>query len=170
MQYGNFHSLEKEGVFTENYRYINKEQSERLDNYHIRNILYGNSCDHSFLKTTQVGFANDLTNNFVEMVRLIHESSTPVNIIFLTRNHREILSSFQTSAGPGRATALKEPEMVLDLLGRQEEQFKAAFEFGDIRITYKQLIEDPKKILLRIRPTSYPLDSFVKQVMDKVIR
>lgn len=166
--YKSIPECEREGIFSATYRGIGMKQDRRLSSYYIMCMLT-RTCGPSFAKTGIIGFNNNLTEKFVEMLREI-ESSNPIKIVFLTRNHADIVKSFQTREGPGQQVAKDNPDQLLELLDNQLKQFKSCYELGDIMLRYEDLIKDPHKWLLRMQPRHYPRPEIIEEVMSRKIR
>lgn len=162
---------EKEGVFCDTYRGMDKAADRRLVTYQIKGILTrtSGSC---FVKTGIVGFGNDITEEFVSMLRDMEEDGgvNPIKIAFLTRNHDDIIKSFQTREGPGQKAAIENPNGLRDMLEYQLAQFKSCYELGDIFIKYEDLVANPKDVLLKLRPRHYPNDDLIQKIMSNKIR
>lgn len=168
-QYGRIEELDLKGIFSDTYRNRSREQDERSIGWHILNLLM--RAPHGFTKSTILGFGNQVVEPFLEMVREISDKgNSPINVVFLTRNHNEIVRSLQTKEGPGQEAAIKNPEVVLELLDNQLQQFRSCYEIGDQIIKYEEILEDPLKQLLRLKPQYYPNEEMVKKVMNLRIR
>jgi hypothetical protein len=143
-----------------------------ITRYYLQKILYGRQAPHGFWKTTQIGFYNEDVSEMVNMIRELHEGFTaaPLNIIWLTRDPLEVVKSYQTTRGPGQKDAIANPEIMEKVLIRQHEQFRACFKLGDIKLTYNQLCETPKKVLLKLCPRLYPKDEIIGPIMSHKLR
>jgi hypothetical protein len=170
--YGSMKQLEANGVFMDSYRGDQQKACDMITRYYLEKLLYGRQSPHGFWKTTQIGFYNQDVAEMVNMIRELHEGFTaaPLNIIWLTRDPLEVVKSFQTTKGPGQKDAIANPEILNGMLTQQHEQFRACFKLGDIKLTYNQLCEDPKKVLLKLRPRLYPKDEIIEPIMKVKLR
>jgi hypothetical protein len=161
-----FNVMENNNIFMDTYI----GNTKKMCSYHINQALNG-GIHYGFQKTTIIGFNNQLTEQFVCMLREMYEdSSTPLTIGFLTRDHDDIVKSFQTRDGPGKETAMSNPDVVKGLLENQYQQFRSSYEIGDVLIKYEDLIQDPIKWLLKLQCQHHPSPSKVEEVMNRVIR
>lgn len=168
-QYGRIEELDLNGIFSDTYRNRSREQDERMIGWHVLNLLM--RAPHGFTKSTILGFGNQMVEPFLEMIRSIADKgNSPVHVVFLTRDHNDIVKSLQTKEGPGQEAAIKNPEVVLELLDNQFQQFRSCYEIGDQIIKYEDILEDPLKQLLRLKPQHYPNEEMVKKVMKLKIR
>jgi len=164
--FGRMEDLDKAGIFSDMNGGESMEQHHRMTCYYLKNLL----CPGAFTKVTTIGFGNDLTEGFIAMIRDMQESDCKIDICFLTRDHGEILRSLQTTDGPGKEAAIKNPHMVLDMLEKQQASFKEFSELGDRWIKYDDLVSEPRKTLCRIGSYHYPRQEWVDKVMSRKIR
>lgn len=178
--YGHPIELERQGIFPDEYRGTSKLREQYLFRYYAA-LNFGDGAHHcGSCKTTSVGFNNDLVADYVEMLRTCYANSLyqqrsgledfDLTIGFMTRDHDEIIRSFQTREGPGQQTAIEQPELLRNLLESQLQQFRDAYDLGDVVFTYKDLIENPIHTLKKLNPIYEPNEPAVKEILSKVIR
>lgn len=175
--YGNPVELEKNNVFPDEYRNSSIKREKYLFEMYCGLMLGDGAHCSGYFKTTILGWNNQMVEPFVEMLRDVYHADRSPNhrsydlrIVFLTRNHDDIIKSFQTREGPGKQTAIEKPEVVRGLLEDQLKQFKQAKDLDDYLITYDDLINDPIKQLKKLNPIYTPDERMVKQVMSKILR
>lgn len=174
-QFGRMDDLEKNGVFMDTYAAMKPDSLRSMMAYHIKHLIFsdGTYTGSKFAKITQLGFGNDLVKRFTDMLRQVYEytwGTCALQIVWLTRDDEEIVHSMQTLDHPSSQSA-KEYPVALDLmLKNQRQQFKDAYELGDICLTYSQLLADPQKYLLRMQVSGYPSEDRIAKVMAKKLR
>ena len=176
--FGNILTMEYNGIFPDAYKALDRKHYDRIRCMNIKNCLL--SCSGGLVKNTILGFGNDMVEPFINCMRELHEAGEEafegsgwmgnLNIVWLTRDHDEIVKSFQTRKGPGQEIALKNPDAVTDMLQKQLAQFRACYELGDVILKYSDIIKDPLSALLKLQPKFYPSRKLLNDVMNKVIR
>ena len=159
--------LEKE--FCDEYRQSkNQEQHDRGFYWLFNQAIFDNGCAQLH-KTTVLGFGNDLMQDFVDEFREANHGQR-THIIFLTRNHDNIIKSFQTREGPGQEGAINHPDLVKGMLAEQLEQMEVCRELEDHWITYEELIEKPFETVVKKLLPYNPIEEKVMAVMENVLR
>lgn len=173
--YGNLAELEADGVFADTYIAPSKKQARDALRFNLISMLMnpGNGCSPcKFMKTTLVGFGDDSLTGTVQWIRELyeHDAAVDLQVVWLTRDHDEIVKSFQTKEGPGQDVSLEKPELLKKMLWLQRCLQKEAYELGDITINYSDLIADPKSVMLKLKPAHYPIDWKIQRIMDRKLR
>lgn len=167
--YGHLICLEDSGKFPDEWRGISKERERYLMHYYT-SLLFCGVHKGGASKTTQVGWCNNMVADFVAMVRdLYAENKTfpyELTVCYLTRDSQEIAESMY-GLQENKTIAL---EAFKDKAEHQADQFREAWEFGDVTLTYKKLCEDPIGSLKKLNPFYEPNESAVKNIMAKKIR
>lgn len=177
-QYGHMLlKFEESKIFPDEYRggHGSHEWWCEWTNYHTRVMLLGGSA--GFMKTTQVGFGNDLVEDFVDMLRTLCDTNHhKLRLVFLTRDHEEIANSLMKKweeEGVQVGHVLKSSggvkEYIHKCLESQHEQFDEFAKLGDIKMTYERLVADPKALLRRLglNADSYP-ETYEKIINNKL--
>lgn len=170
-QYGSLPTYEKQSKLADEYRgpALNHEAFKSWSSYFLRNLMLGGSA--GFMKTTQLGFGNDLVEPTVNMFREVcDQGGHELQLIFLTRDHDAIIKSLDKK--------WKEEDIEIDLdvtrglLEHQQEQFKEASQLGDIVIDYDKFVADPKALLkrLNIKHVTYLEDEYGDSIYNRFIR
>lgn len=162
-QYGKMRNMENNNIFPDRLKFESEEAHARLIQWHIRGML---GLDKGYHKTTIIGFSNSFVDQFAETIREVSDGK----IVWLTRNTNDIVKSFQTRDGPGKSIANEDPELLRGLIEDQARQFKESSKLGDVVLKYEDLIEDPKKHILKMKPNHYPSDRLISEVMSKKLR
>lgn len=130
-----------------------QDQDTRLTYYHLRNILFKSAGYGIGFSDRLVGDSSDWDwfGNFVQVLRDINDSShnNPLRIVFLTCDLGDVKY----------ANPMTHNESI--------QKMRDASELGDIWITKKELLEDPLKVMLKIKCTHYPNIEMVKKVIKK---
>lgn len=140
--YGDPHGLEVDGFKY----YISRDQasSKSLTYYHLKNLLIRGSSSIGMAATDVVGYNNTLTEKFVAMVRDICESTdTALTVGWL------MSKNFESER----------------ILNNQYLQFRKAYELGDALFKLEDLLEDPLKWVLKLKPSTYPDEVRLKQII-----
>lgn len=170
--YGSMTDIEKARIFADTYAGFDYIQEMNLRAYFLKNMLFCSDKPSKLSKSTILGFGNTFLTEFVQTLRELFDQSPPskLQIVFLTRDHDEIIESMATKIGPGQQLAKDEPEVYKKLLDDQLEQMNDAYELGDTWIDYKALVSEPLEILLKMNPPSYPNEKILREVMAKKLR
>lgn len=146
------------GVRPDSYRGRNTkpDQNKRMLVYHLKNILFGSCSNFVFHKTNVLGFYNEDVSAMCDFLREIED----VQIVFLTRPIDKIIESWKRSDLP-----LGYEDSFRNALECQDEQFRQAFELGDIDITFDDVVSNPMETLLKIGCSYYPNKEVIERVM-----
>lgn len=171
-QVGHLFLAEERGEFWDCYQ---------ADNIQRRNYLLRTMASTAFgcanymsssSKSTMIGFGNNLVAPMVDMLRECfadRETEYELKIVYLTRDHEQILKSLQTREGSEKPATLF-PEKTLELLENQKKQFQDAWKFEDSFITYDQLLENTEKTLMKLNPLYPPNKKAMQSILNKKIR
>lgn len=175
--YGRLAQFEADDEFADTFIGESEDQVRSTLQFALQRMMMnpGGGCSPcKFMKIATLGFSEGCLDfsQLISFFREIHDhpASMPLQIVWLTRSHDEIVKSFQTTEGPGQEMANQKPEVVYSLLKEQQRLFKESYELEDICLTYENLIADPKKWLLKLKPTMYPIDWKIDRVMKKKLR
>lgn len=162
---------DRENVFADEYRGYNSRKRELFNfRYTLSSLLFSASFRSGWMKTTLLGFGNDLMKPFVEMLKDVYEDDR-LTIVYLTRDHDEIIKSMFTSPEERvRRGAIQGEDKIREFLDAQRGQMRECQELGDVRITYQDLLSDPAKILKRCGAVYQPSPSAIQKVMSKKLR
>ena len=174
-KYGAIREMEEKNIFPDTLLCWKEECYLNGHAYKLKQLLFNPealSGRTKFIKTTMMGFQNDLLIPFVQMLREVHDQGTPtpLRIVFLTRNHDDIIKSIADAGVMGSTTAKHSPEIVKKVLENQLSQFKEAYKLGDIWLKYEDFILDPQKYLLKLKPADYPMPYRIERVMEKKLK
>ncbi len=126
-QTGDIAKAETEGVFMDCYNGSSEGAARYKFSFGMRYILFGHTYS-SAMKTTSIGFGNDLLPEMLELIDYITQQRPEefdVRICYLTRDHDEIIKS-ASSAG-----SLVHEGIYREYLTQQLEQFREHRELGE---------------------------------------
>lgn len=131
--------------------YAGKEEAQdtRMMYYFIRNALFrgaGSCIGYTYLLRDE---GEGKLSRFTQVLRDINDNGCgPLRVVFLACD----LDDFKY-----------DPSVHSELLN----EMKDASELGDIWITRKELLEDPLKVMLKVKATHYPYVDGIKKIMRK---
>lgn len=158
-QYGNVDLMCERGEKPSRFVNSRQDNDKMLCEYSMKNLIYRNGMSgHGFCKATNIGYDNNLVGSVAEMIRSIHESNphtANLTIGFLTRDVDEIITEMKK-----RYTDVYE-EGIRPRLESQLEQFREAFELGDVMIKHADLMADPLSVMKKLKVHKIPTQEFI---------
>lgn len=167
-QYTSYAEAERLNIFADESRAYDSREREMLNfSYVASQLLFANTFRSGYMKSTQIGFGNDLLVPFVEMVRDVFQDHD-LTIVFMKRDIQDAASSL-VNHHSNELTGEAMPTVVA-LYERQLEQMKEASELGDVHIKYEDFVKDPIPFLRRSNPLYAPNEAAVKRILEKILR
>lgn len=155
------------GPFPDQFRGY-QERWHELESFkwNLSGLLFGNNFGSGFTKTTMLGFANNITKDFTDMLRDVYEYDD-LRIVWLRRDHEDIVKSLMKVS-----MEHKEGDDIaaMNLLEKQRKEHNASYQLGDIVVKYSDLVADPIAILKKLNPMYAPDKKQVERIMNNVMR
>ncbi len=163
---------EAEGFFPDMYRgYESRERELWNVKNSLATCLFGKFLGSGYAKSTVLGFGNQLVKPMADMLRHAWDDVDDLRIVWLTRPHDEIINSLQTRETPV-PESFKDVGVLKRYLEIQKQQFDEAFEFGDLKITYEDIVTKPDEILSakKLNPIYQPNMEALGKILANKIR
>ncbi len=125
------------------FKYRNPEKDKRMIQYYLYCLMSNGSAGHHSLVTDVIGDGNQLVEPFLEMIREMSTGTRQYKIIFITTNYREPLAEAQF------------------------QQFRSAYELGDIILKIEDLENDPVDFLMKCNARHYPRINDINRVLKE---
>lgn len=163
------HPVVMEDNFCDEYRGTSLDRDRHSLQFMVQMMLF-QGIGAGYAKSATIGFGNQDVLPFVEMLRdtLGNDPSIDLTIVYLTRDHDEIIKSVKRK--------IQEKGLTYDesrwrsLLQEQYEQFKEARELGEPLIRYENIVNEHYKTIMKCNPLYEPNLRAAQKILANKIR